>query len=309
MADGARSAFPANGVSFETMVESLYDGVYLVDPDRTILYWNQGAQRLTGYSREEVLGKHCRDNLLCHVNDDGESLCLGRCPLAATLEDGANREVLVHLHHRDGHRAPVNVRTAPVRDNAGNIIAAIEIFSSAADQHALLARLDELARMAYLDELSQLPNRRYAEARIQSSLHELDRYEWPFGFLMLDIDHFKRVNDVHGHAVGDEVIRMVARTLQAAARTEDLVARWGGEEFIAVLKGGDLESLEVTANRFRTLVGQSYLTAPSGGEVAVTISVGGCMATPRDNIAGLAARADALLYRSKENGRDRVTIA
>jgi len=308
MSGGAEGGLPEGGIPFEAMVESLYDGVYLVDHDRRILYWNQAAQRLTGYTKDEVLGRPCRDNLLCHVNDQGENLCIGRCPLAATLEDGGPREMLVHVHHRDGHRAPVNVRTAPLRDASGRVIAAVEVFNDASDQHALRERVEHLARLAYLDELTQLPNRRFADARLQSSLHELERYEWPFGLVLFNIDHFKRINDTYGHHVGDEVLTMVAKTLAAAVRAEDLVARWGGEEFVAIVKGGDSQTLEVSANRCRVLVSRSHLPSPCGDEISVTVSGGACMANPEDTAEALIGRADALLYRSKETGRDRVSI-
>ena len=93
----------------------LYDGVYFVDQERRITYWNSGAERLTGYRREDVLGKRCSDNILMHINDEGMNLCEKQCPLEETIIDGQPRDIEAYLQHRDGHRVPVSIRVAPVR--------------------------------------------------------------------------------------------------------------------------------------------------------------------------------------------------
>jgi PAS domain S-box-containing protein len=119
-----------DGDIYRDIVENLYDGVYIVDRERVITYWNKGAERITGYTRERVLGHSCRDNLLNHVTADGVELCLGLCPLAACMQDGVTREADVFVHHADGHRVPVMVRAAPLRDAEGRVVGAVETFSS-----------------------------------------------------------------------------------------------------------------------------------------------------------------------------------
>ncbi|HEY6837725.1 MAG TPA: PAS domain S-box protein, partial [Geobacteraceae bacterium] len=114
---------------FRKLLDNLYDGVYFVDRDRLITYWNKGAERISGYTAEEVMGKSCKDSLLVHMDDKGTILCLAGCPLAATMEDRKERRAEVYLHHKDGHRVPVVVRVAPIPDRAGKIIGAVEIFS------------------------------------------------------------------------------------------------------------------------------------------------------------------------------------
>src|SRR6478672_12515562 len=86
---------------YKDVIDNLYDGVYFVDRDRVITYWNNGAERITGYKRKDVIGRSCRDNLLNHVTAAGVQLCLGRCPLAACMEDGIPKEAEVFLHHAD----------------------------------------------------------------------------------------------------------------------------------------------------------------------------------------------------------------
>ena len=114
---------------YKNIIDNLYDGVYFVDQDRVITYWNKGAERITGYQRDHVLGKSCSENILNHVTEDGLELCSGHCPLASCMDDGSIREADVYLHHADGHRVPVLVRAAPLREEYGRIFGAVEILA------------------------------------------------------------------------------------------------------------------------------------------------------------------------------------
>ena len=125
--------------------------------------------------------------------------------------------------------------------------------------------------------------------------------------LVVDVDHFKRVNDTHGHAIGDEVIRHVAAVLRGGVRTSDVVARYGGEEFCAVLREADLEGATILAERLRTAI--EAVDVPIGERsLKVTASIGIATFEAGDEVApdSMFRRADAALYRAKQNGRNRV---
>jgi len=126
--------------------------------------------------------------------------------------------------------------------------------------------------------------------------------------LFVDIDRFKEVNDTHGHEVGDQVLRMVARTLAASTRTFDILGRWGGEEFVAVLANVEPEELSIIAERSRILVRESSLPLDAG-VLSVTVSIGGTLAVEGDTIKTVVRRADRHMYVSKSCGRNRVTVA
>ena len=102
---------------YKELVDNLYDGVYFVDRDRRITYWNEGAERITGYSAPQVIGRRCRDTLLNHVTANGVLLCQDHYPLAAVMENGKPREAEVYLHHADGHRVPVMVWATLLHSN------------------------------------------------------------------------------------------------------------------------------------------------------------------------------------------------
>jgi diguanylate cyclase (GGDEF)-like protein/PAS domain S-box-containing protein len=290
------------------ILDCVSDGVYFVDASRRITYWNEAASEITGHAREDVVGCRCPEGPLRHVDEEGRALCRDGCPLAATLLDGQPRTARVLLQHRDGHRLPVRVAVRAIRDEGGSIVGAVETF---ADDSALTdarRRAAELARLAFADSLTGLANRRLAEQELSRQLARLDRHGKRFGVLLLDLDHFKLVNDSHGHEVGDAALAMVGRTLGAAARATDFVARWGGEEFLAIVESEGLEELRVVAERFRRLV-ESCSLQHSDVAIRVTVSVGGALARPGEAAPALLRRADAELYRCKDSGRNRACIA
>jgi diguanylate cyclase (GGDEF)-like protein/PAS domain S-box-containing protein len=293
---------------YKEIIDNLYDGVYFVDRDRVITYWNKGAERITGYSAAQTLGRACRDNLLNHVTANGVQLCRNQCPLAAAMEDGNEREAEVFLHHADGHRVPIVVRASPIRDRDGNIIGAVESFSNNASVMDTRSKLRELRRAATTDPLTELGNRRYLDGRLSALIAEYRNNASSAGLLFMDVDHFKQVNDSYGHRTGDNVLRMVAKTIRLALRATDTVGRWGGEEFVALLYDlQEKKALEAAAEKVRTLVEFSRLDVDGQG-LTVTISIGGTLVLPDDTPEILVQRADELMYRSKQVGRNRVTI-
>lgn len=294
-------------IDYKALIENIFDGLYLVDKDRSIIYWNKVAEKITGYRSEEVIGHRCRDNILVHVDVHGESLCQGSCPMAATINDGAFRDAEVYLRHKDGRRLPVWVRTAPLRDTAGNIIGGAELFTDLSAGNAITAKVHELERLSLIDGLTQLANRRYIEMELAGRFSEKKRYDVPFGVVFMDIDFFKRFNDTYGHDTGDRVLKTIARTFLNAARRSDLMGRWGGEEFIGILGRIDQEGLHSVAERIRSLVEKSHVRE-SNRTLQVTVSVGATLYRKGDTADSIFKRADSLLYRSKQNGRNCCTI-
>jgi diguanylate cyclase (GGDEF)-like protein/PAS domain S-box-containing protein len=291
---------------YRDLLDNMADGVYFTDPEGRITYWNKGAERLTGFRESEVVGKLCRDNLLMHVDKCGVGLCTSDCPVRATARDGLPRETDVYLHHKDGSRLPIHVRVTPLKDNAGNIIGAIEVFSDNTTNIQMAERLAQMERLALLDPLTGVPNRRYLESSIYARLEEFRREGWPFGVLYLDVDNFKLVNDRFGHEAGDRVLRTIARTLDANSRYFDAVGRWGGEEFLAVVHNVDEKSLQEIAERMRMLVEQSVLTDLDS--LHVTISIGGTRVSIGDTSDSVLRRADANLYIAKKSGKNCVYL-
>lgn len=287
---------------YRTILEQVEDGVYFVDLDRRITYWNAGAERITGYRAEEVQGHSCSEGILRHVTEGGYHLCAHGCPLAAVMSDGRSREASVYLHHKSGHRVPVVVMGSPIRGERGEIVGSVEVFhvTRAAD-FASTHSTDVDA--AHRDPLTELGNRRFVEAHVKPVLAS----SGTVGLLFLDVDHFKDINDTWGHSVGDAVLRMAGQSIAHGLRQGDWPVRWGGEEFVAVVRSaGKLADLELAAERLRMLVAESWLQV-DGKRVAVTVSIGATMVEPGEDWAQALDRADRLMYASKAAGRNRVT--
>ena len=294
-------------IDYQNLLANIEDGVYFTDTERTIIYWNKSAERITGYGAQEVVGRKCRDNILIHIDQEGCSLCKGRCPMAAAMKDGLSREARVFLHHKKGHRVPVHIRATPLTDSHGHVVGAAEFFTDISTEETLQMRIQELEKVALLDALTELPNRHHIEPELSSRFHEMERMGLNFGLTFMDIDHFKMFNDTHGHDVGDEVLRVVAKTLKVSVRPFDLVGRWGGEEFMCIVRGVQKDQLQVISQRLRMLISQSVIHTEKQ-RLNVTVSIGATMASPNDNMDSLIKRADKLMYTSKASGRNKVTL-
>ncbi|MBN1425377.1 GGDEF domain-containing protein [Candidatus Fermentibacteria bacterium] len=291
----------------DLLLDSLPDGVYATDRDRRIVYWNKAAEAITGYCRSETMGSRCSDNLLQHVDEHGRVLCLTQCPLADAMEAEDVRTAHVYLHHKEGHRVPVVVRVSPVRDSHGEVVGAVEVFSEDKGLHEVLLDLREAQHEALADALTDAPNRKACDALLAGRLERARLLGIPFGIAFVDVDHFKCVNDEFGHQLGDHVLLMVTRTMERAVRPRDVVTRRGGDEFIVVFDSITKTVLGEVTERIRALIEQSFIVHDEV-RVSVTVSLGATMATPEDAPETLVARADRLLYESKETGRNRLTV-
>jgi len=301
-----KAGIPLSEATFyRSMLDNFYEGVYFVDTERKITFWNKGAERITGFSAEEILGKHCFDNILNHVDDEGNALCHDGCPLHKSIQDGQARESAVYLHHKAGQRVKVFVRTTPLFE-LEQIIGAVEVFVDDSEKATLVSNLEKLKQLAMYDQLTKMPNRRYVESYLKAHVNEYHHLGLPLGLAFIDIDHFKHFNDTYGHETGDRVLQMMAKTYQSAVRKGDVVARWGGEEFIAVFPTIDTDGLKQVTEKLRMLVEKSVLRE-SGQELSVTVSIGAALITPEDTVDSLIHRADQLMYQSKQGGRNRVT--
>jgi diguanylate cyclase (GGDEF)-like protein len=166
---------------------------------------------------------------------------------------------------------------------------------------------DRLQRLAALDPLTGIYNRRFGMGRLVEEFGRAVRTDTPLGVVMFDIDHFKSVNDVYGHRVGDRVLAAVAKAAKQVIREGDVLTRYGGEEFLVVLPGASADDSAALGERIRRIVSETKVGV-DGRTLSVTVSVG-VTSHPRDHVdrpEELVEHADAALYRAKAAGRDRV---
>jgi len=214
----------------------------------------------------------------------------------------------VFLLRRTGDQDPLSSADVEFAEtvvkSAGNAIEQAHTIEQAKADNARLRAL------AHTDPLTHLLNRRALTIRLVSELERVRRYNSPLTMLMIDIDHFKQVNDTHGHLIGDDVLRGIATILQRSIRSVDMVARYGGEEFVVVLPETSQQGAVTFAERLRERVAAYAFEAGPGKGVQVTVSIGvSSFPSPYVETADdLFGRADAALYRAKEKGRNRVCV-
>ncbi len=220
---------------FRNVLDSLQTGVSIVDRKGKILFWNQGAERLTAHRRHEVVGRSCRDNILPHCNDQGCVACGATCPFTRTLHEGKPQEARMQLRHKEGHPVHILMRIAPIRDSHGSIFGIAESF----DEQKFASERDRnrhtLAAHGCMDETTGIPNREFTEFHLSENMASFARYHLPFGVIVIQVDRLEHFRAAYGKQAGAAVLRVVAQTMRSAFRPGDFLGRWTDDQFLAIL--------------------------------------------------------------------------
>jgi diguanylate cyclase (GGDEF)-like protein len=235
------------------------------------------------------------------------------CPGA----EGARSIAMIPLTHRGKLLGSINLcssdRQRFTRDHASDFLAHLGVIASFCIENTI--NRARLLRSGFTDVLTGWNNRRYLTVRLGEELARARREQTRLVCLMLDIDHFKRVNDTWGHAAGDAVLKELAQRIESQVRASDVAARYGGEEFVVLLPDTNVEAAEHLAERIRREIAASPIDLPAGGSVTITASIGIAEVSPPPDAEdlktlgdSLIARADVALYAAKSAGRDRVMV-
>jgi len=173
-------------------------------------------------------------------------------------------------------------------------------------QDQLRQRNAELDQLSRTDMLTGMYNRRHLEQELERLHNDATRHRSPLSVLLLDLDHFKHVNDTYGHPAGDDVLQEFARRVSAELRAGDIGGRWGGEEFLIIMPRTALADASALAERIRSVTAAAPVVS-AGASIVITVS-GGCAVGPGESPARLVQAADSCLYRAKEEGRDRIVL-
>ena len=207
-----------------SILDNIQDGVYYVDIHRKIKFWNKGAEQITGYQADEMLGLECSESKLNHIDEFGNHLCITGCPLFATNIDGVVRTERVFVRHKNGYRIPLLTTVYPIREN-GVIVGSVEVFTRNSPKAYDDNLIENLSEKAMHDSLTKLPNRSYLESFLQYKLSEYQRFGKRFALLFVDIDHFRVFNNTYGHDVGDLVLTDIAKSIVNIIKKDDMFGR------------------------------------------------------------------------------------
>jgi diguanylate cyclase (GGDEF)-like protein/PAS domain S-box-containing protein len=287
---------------FRNVLDSLQTGVSIVDRKGKILFWNQGAERLTAHRRHEVVGRSCRDNILPNCNDQGCVACGATCPFTRTMHEGKPQEAKMQLRHKEGHPVHILMRIAPIRDSHGSIIGIAESFDELKFASERDRNRNTLAAHGCMDETTGIPNREFTQFHLTENMASFARYHLPFGVIVIQVDRLEHFRAAYGKQAGDAVLRVVAQTMRSAFRPSDFLGRWTDDQFLAILINCGPAGVEQTWDRIRKMVTCAGLRWWSD-ELTVTTSVGYAAAQARDTIDSLSKRAHDMLQQASARHR------
>jgi diguanylate cyclase (GGDEF)-like protein/PAS domain S-box-containing protein len=282
---------------FRNIAQTAVDAIILADRNGNIIFWNKSAQRIFGYEEGEILGKpltllmaeqYRNDHKkgMERVKSTGESKYFGKITEMQGLR-------------KDGHIFPIELSVSMWR------LGEETFYSGIIRDITKRKQLEcELETLATTDKLTQAFNRTKFHELMKAELERAKRYNHPLSMIMFDIDHFKKVNDAHGHSVGDYVLQTLTQVVKGRLRETDYLIRWGGEEFIIIAPETDVERAEVLAERIRKAV-EGYGFDQAG---KITVSFGVTQFKKNDTEDTFIKRADDALYQAKQKGRNRVEV-
>lgn len=276
------------------ITSNIADGVYVIDDNGKITFANLRASELLGFAEDELLGNIAHD--LFHRHGGGNHTPLEECPIYRVIQTRGRYEGEEQFAHKDGSLLAVQVASQPML-KSGRVVGSVTVFRDITEQKLLE---EQLRLLSITDPLTGVYNRRFLQETLLKELYRAERHGEPFSLIMLDLDHFKRINDSYGHEAGDRVLRHLVALIKKRIRSSDCLARWGGEEFMLLLPHTPLASATALAE---TLL-QDLREAEVSGVGRVSASFGVTIGLPGDTVERLEQRVDALMYAAKQAGRN-----
>lgn len=303
--DGGDTSLTAKEMLFhQRLLESMHDGVVFVDKDMDIVLWNRTVERLTGLSADSVLHTQWSLKLMKVRDHRGKRIGDDVCPVRRTLRSQAQTSTRVTLRGRGGEQLSIDMHVAPVLGFDGGTQGVTILLRDASRQITMEQRIEKLHQKATHDPLTSLANRAEFDRQHAKFVTTHAENGSPYALLICDIDHFKSVNDIHGHQAGDEVLVSFASTLRQSAGAEDVIARYGGEEFIMLCPDCDNAAITRRAERTRLELEKSPRRCLDNR--TITASFGVTELQAGDTPETMLRRADRALLQAKESGRNRV---
>jgi len=275
------------------ILESLPVGVCVLDMDRKVVLWSDGAERVTGRLRHEVIGHSCVGETLLHCDQPGCEFCGEECPLGRAMKSGQPAEGVTFLHHKAGYEFPLFVRAVPVRNSHGSIIGAVETFDGQPSASSDRREDCERAR-GWVDEITGLGNRLMIQTYLRESLHAFAEVNVPFSVLKLRVEGLQQFRTGLGPDAASSFLRVVARTLESSVWKSDLLGRWADDQFLIILHGCRDEALHSVREKIRRMLANDSIEW-WGERHSLPVSIGYATPQPGETMESLLERAQKSL--------------
>ncbi len=276
------------------ILESLPAGLCVVDLQKKIVLWSDGAERITGHLRYEVIGHSCVAEALLHCDQPGCEFCNEECPLARAMKTSQPCEAIGFLHHKAGHEIPVRVRSVPVHNAHGSVVGAVEVFEEQQPIASPDHREDSLNLPGCVDEVTGVASHVMMRSHLRETLGTFSEVQVPFGILFFRLEGFENFRARFGTPAAASLLRVVAHTLEGALWKTDFVGRWADDQFLVILNGCREEALHSVRERIRRMLANDGIEW-WGERRSLPVSIGQATAEPGDTIESLIARAQESL--------------
>ena len=293
------------GSRLEQFLDEIPFGSYILQPDQTVLYWNQEAEHLLGYRSQEVVGKRCVDLPFGCSFVNGDQIEGSNCPALAAFYSGQAQTMQMFIHKKDGENLLVRNTLVPLRDAQGRVTELAALFLPLGAESYEDDMVRDIYEVATRDPLTCLPGRKYMEACITEELELYQRTGHLFAVLFLDIDRFHDINNHYGHGVGDSLLRELGLALRKYGRKTDRFCRWGGDEFVGLLHLRCPDEIESAAERFLQISNRTEVEV-DGRQVACQAAIGITVVRSGDNIKSIISRADRYMFLAKRQDADQI---
>jgi diguanylate cyclase (GGDEF)-like protein/PAS domain S-box-containing protein len=292
---------------YHDVLDKLQTGVYIVDRNRRIRFWNEGAEKLTGYLRQDVVGRFLRDHLLAAGDDVQGADSDPDDPINIVFRDGKPSTMNVSILHKDGYRIPIVLRTNPIRNSRGAVIGVSESFERNRAASEWTRRQAGFADFGVLDGATGVAARTFMETQLHENLTTFQEHGVPFGILLVQVDQIDQFRASRGPGVVSTILRVVAQSVENCIRPSDLVGCWGENQFLAILMQCRESEVGLVGERVRRMISGAEIEW-WGDKFSVTSPVGGAGSRFDDKSESLLARAEASLQESIEKGGNCVTV-
>jgi diguanylate cyclase (GGDEF)-like protein/PAS domain S-box-containing protein len=289
------------------ILQSLPTGLYVVNREQKILFWSDGAERITGYLRQDVLGRSWHENLAPPENSRNPAPAHPSAVIDSALRDGRSGVAEVSAKHKDGHRIPLRIHTVPVRDSRSVVIAAAQSFNEPAAVSAWDQRQNKLAAVGCLDTITGALNRNFILFHLRESLATFAEHHVPFSIVCIQVDRLDHFRHQYGPGAVSAILRAVAQTLEASLRPTDFLGRLDDHQFLAILTECTEAEIEKVTERLAKMVTYAEIRW-WGDEISVTASFAGASVAPKETAESILDRAQESLRRALASAGNHVTL-
>jgi diguanylate cyclase (GGDEF)-like protein/PAS domain S-box-containing protein len=290
------------------ILNGLQIGVSVLDMQKKIVFWSDGAEQITGYSRLDVLGHPCADNILQHCNQNSCEMCTDRCPISVALHDAKPMEAMTFIHHKSGHRTQVHTWAIPLRNKHGSLIGIIQTFEGDFALGGPGPDDRSMREHGCLDDATGLPNAAMMNAHLRELLGTFGEFQISFGVVCLEISDLTQFRARYGQVATRSILQVLATTLRNTVWPTDFVGRWSEDRFLVILSGCREDALHVVCQRILNMTSSATIQW-WGEQLSLTVSIGGTIAIAGDSVESLVQRAQQGLRVNEVAVRDRPALA